>query len=145
MKIIWSRSTAKNLSEFANFPAKIFLSCVRKSICTAPFLDFQELYSWSTLKANVCTFLYISVRNFLFQTRSKILVGAGLGRLNNFFKVARCLILVKCLTIFHFNLNFWKFNYFSICNIKTLKPSRQFGFQFKTVAKFLIRSHFLSK
>ena len=32
----------------------------QKNICTVPFLDAQELHSWSTLKANVCIFPYIS-------------------------------------------------------------------------------------
>ena len=68
------------LSDFANFPANMFQFSVRKSICAALFLDTQEPHSWSTLKANVCVFLYISVRNFLFQRRSKVLSdGDGLG------------------------------------------------------------------
>ena len=74
---------------------------VRKNICTGPFLDVQELHSRSTLKANVCVFLYISVKNFLFERFSKLL--SGWGRLNNFLKGVRCLYLVKCFTIFHFN------------------------------------------
>ena len=36
-------------------------------------------HSSSTLKANVCIFLYISVRKFLFQRRSKILSGGERG------------------------------------------------------------------
>ena len=56
---------------------QMFLFGVRKNIRTAPFLDAQELYSWSTLKANVCIFLYISDRTFLFQRRSKILSGGS--------------------------------------------------------------------
>ena len=47
--------------------------CLEKIICTVPFLDTQEPHSWRTLKANVCVFLYISVRKFLFQRRSKVL------------------------------------------------------------------------
>ena len=35
-----------------NFPANMFLFGVRKDICTAEFLDAQELHFWSTLKAN---------------------------------------------------------------------------------------------
>ena len=35
------------------------VSCVRKNICTVPFLDTQELHSWSTLEANDCIFLCI--------------------------------------------------------------------------------------
>ena len=74
-------NTAKNLSHFTYFPANIYLFGVRKHICTASFLDPQELHSWSTLKANVCIFLYISVRKFLFQRSSKIypIVGRGGG------------------------------------------------------------------
>ena len=60
-------NTAKKLSQFTNFPAKMFLFGVRKYIFTAPFPDGQELLSWSTLKANICIFLYISLKNFLFQ------------------------------------------------------------------------------
>ena len=52
---------------------------VRRNICTAPFLDAQELHSRSTLKANVCIFLYISLRKFLFQRRSKFLSGGVWG------------------------------------------------------------------
>ena len=49
------------------------LAGVRKNIGTAPFLDAQELHSWSTLNANVCIFLHISLRKFLFRRRSKLL------------------------------------------------------------------------
>ena len=102
------------------FSANMFLFGVRKNICTAPFLDPQELHSWSTLKANVFIFLYISLRNLLFQRRSKVLSGKGCdgegrggsGWLNNFHKVAHCVGLAKCFKIFHFNWYFWKFYYF---------------------------------
>ena len=53
----------------------MFLFGVRKNICVAPFLDAQELHSWSALKANVCIFLYIFLRNLLFHRRSKALSG----------------------------------------------------------------------
>ena len=68
-------------SDSRNFPANMFLFGVRKNICTAPFLDAQELDSWSTLKANVWIFMYISIRKLLLQRRSKILFGekCGLG------------------------------------------------------------------
>ena len=39
LKIICAYNTAKNLSDFTNFLANIFLFGVRKNICTAPFLD----------------------------------------------------------------------------------------------------------
>ena len=80
LKIICSRNTAKNLSDFKDFPADMFLLGVRENICTAIFLDTQELHFWSTLKANVYIFLYISVRRFLIQKCSNILSnGGGLG------------------------------------------------------------------
>ena len=64
LKIISYRNAAKNLSYFTNFPANMFLIGVRKNICTALFLDAQEVHSWSTSKGNVCIFLYIAVSNF---------------------------------------------------------------------------------
>ena len=68
------RNTAKNLSDFTNFWSSLFPFCVRKNIFTS-----QELHSWSTLKANIYIFLYIFVRTYLFQRRSKILSGGGKG------------------------------------------------------------------
>ena len=61
LKITCSQNTAKKPSQFTNFPASMFLFGVRKSICTAPFPDAQELLYWTTLKANVCIFLHISL------------------------------------------------------------------------------------
>ena len=66
-------NAAKNLSHFINFLTNMFLFNVRKSICTLPFLSTHELHSLSTLKANACIFLYISLRKFLFQRRRKII------------------------------------------------------------------------
>ena len=80
LKKICCGNTDKNLYDFTNFPANMFLFGIRKNIGTAPFLDAQELHAWSTLKANVCIFLYISVWKFLFRRRCKIyLMGSGLG------------------------------------------------------------------
>ena len=56
LKITCSQNTAKTPSQFTNFPASMFLFGVRKSICTAPFPDAQEV-----LYTNVCIFLYISL------------------------------------------------------------------------------------
>ena len=105
LKIICSCNIAKNLSDFA---VNMFLFGLRKNICAASFLDTQELHSWSILKANVCIFLYISLRKFLSQRRSKLLSGKGWdgGRLNKFLKAACCLGLPKWFTIFHFNWYF---------------------------------------
>ena len=57
------------------FSGNMFLFGVRNNICTGPFIDAQELHSSTTLEANVCIFLYISLRNLLFQRRSKALSG----------------------------------------------------------------------
>ena len=133
LKIIGSRNIAKNLSDFTNFPANMFLFSFRKKVCTAPFLDAQEMHSWITLKANGCS-VYLGKKNFIPKKKYDftwwVRRGWLCGRLNNFFKAACCLGLVKCFTIFHFNWNFWKFNYFSafwssIFSIKTLEFSRQ--------------------
>ena len=63
-----------------NFPANMFLFGVRKDICTAAFLGAQELHFWCTLKANVCIFLYISLKKLCSRdvVRS-YLVGGGIG------------------------------------------------------------------
>ena len=86
----------------ATQPKPFWFSKFSENIFTAPFLDAQELHSWSTLKANACIFLYISLRKFLFQRRSKVLSGKGWdgGRLNNFLKVVHCLGLVNILQFF---------------------------------------------
>ena len=113
LKIICSRNTARSISGFTNFPVNMFLFGVRKDICTAAF-DAQELHFWSTLKANVCILLYISVRKFLLVRF--YLVGGGIGEevgLNNFLKAALYSGLAKRFALFRFNWNFWKFNYFS--------------------------------
>ena len=82
--------------------------CQRKHLhCTI------SRHSRSSWKANACIFLCISVREFrkfLFQRRRKLLSSGGL---NDFFKAARCLDLVKCFKIFHINWIIWKFIYFS--------------------------------
>ena len=67
LKIICSQNTAEKLSQLKFFPANMFLFGVRKNNCTAPFPDAQELLSWNTLKANVCIFLYVSLRTFCFK------------------------------------------------------------------------------
>ena len=105
LKIICFQNRIKNLYHFTNFPANMFLFGVRKKNCNGPFLDIHEMHSSSTLKANICIFLYISLRKFLFQRRSKTLSG-GIGggwRLNNFVKAAHGLDIVKCFTMLHFN------------------------------------------
>ena len=107
LKIICSRNTTKNLSQFANFPANIFLFGVWKK---QSILDAQELHSWSTLEANVCRFLYIFVRKFLSQRRSKIV--SGLERQTDFLKGDSLFVSRRIFTIFLFNWRFRKLNSF---------------------------------
>ena len=83
-------------------------------------------------------YLHISV-----NLRSK--VSGGEGGLNNFLQDDHCLGLVKCFKIFHFNLNFWKFNYFlAFRYLHHWNFPGNSDFKGKVVAKFLLRSHFLS-
>ena len=132
---ICSRNTARNLSDFTNFPANMFLFVfgVRKNICSASFLDAQEPHSWSTLKAYVCIFLYISVRKLLFQRRSKILFAGG-ESWGWIISLRRIVVWASWNDLKFFFLieifgNWTIFQHFynSIYSIKALKFSRQFG------------------
>ena len=68
LRTICTRNTTKTLSGFTNIPENMFLFGVRNNICTKRFLDALEPHSWSTLKANVCIFLYISSWIFVPET-----------------------------------------------------------------------------
>ena len=57
-----------------------------ENICTAPFLEPQELHSRSTWKSNVCIFLEISVGKTFFLRHRKFLLGCGV---NNFLQADR--------------------------------------------------------
>ena len=62
LKIIFSRNTTKNLSDFTtNLSANMLLFGDRKKHLHCAIFDTQKLHSWSTLKANFCIFLYIFV------------------------------------------------------------------------------------
>ena len=94
LKIICSQNTVKRLSQFTNFPANMFLFGVSKNIRTTPFPDVQELLSRRTLKANVCIFLYISLRNFFFKDVVRLyLLVWGVGEAEKFPQAACCLAL----------------------------------------------------
>ena len=80
-----------------NFQVNMFLVGVKINLhCT----NFRQWWtaSWSIGKANVCIFLFICVKTFLFWRRRKfwLIVWTSLS----------------VFEIFHFNWNFWKFNYF---------------------------------
>ena len=119
------------------YSANMFLFGVRKVFALYHFWTLNNCIL--NFKANICIFMYISVRNYLFQRRSKILSGKEWvgGRLNNFLRAARCLGLVKFFPIFYFNWNFCKFNLF-------FQPFDTLDLKCKIVATFLIKSHLIS-
>ena len=61
---------SRKLTHFTNFPTDF-----PANICTALFLDAQELHSRNTRKVNVCMFLYISVRSFISVRNFSLKVG----------------------------------------------------------------------
>ena len=73
------------------FSSKHLVDVRKKYIGATQFLGAQELHSKSTLKVHVCIFLYIALRKFLFQRRSKLLSGFIFYLMNNFVNAARCL------------------------------------------------------
>ena len=161
--MIYSRNTAKNLSDCTNLPANMFLCGVRKNICTTPFRDSQELHSWSTLKANVFIFLYISLKK-LFPRRSKVISGVcvcvwggggGMGgdwinflrwfsvwALQNVWQFCILIEIFENSTIFCISILL--FIALKLLNFFKLKFFRQLDFKGKIGATFLVRSHFLS-
>ena len=92
----------------------MFLCGVRKNIYTALFLDTQELHSWSTLKANVCIFLYISLKKASFRNvvMFYLVVGGIGGDWINFLRWFAVWALQNALQFFILIKIFWKFNYF---------------------------------
>ena len=86
LKISSFRNTTKNLSHFKNVLEDTFLVAVRKNICTARFLDAQELHSRSILKANGCL---PPSETYCSRDVVRLLSGqGGRGRLANFLKAA---------------------------------------------------------
>ena len=92
----------QKLSQFTNFFSKYVSVCSQKK-------HLHNIISWrsrTTYFQVLCQYIsvYLSKKIFVSKTY-KILSGGigGWGRLNNFFKAACCLALVKWLTIFHFN------------------------------------------
>ena len=129
LKIICCCNTAKNLSEFTKkFPANMFLFCVRKKHLHSTVFWSPKLHSWSTFKANVRLFTFISVRKDIVRFYRVW------GKLNNFIKAARFLGLVivnvvQFFILIEFFVNstiFLKHFHTSIYSIKTMKFSRHF-------------------
>ena len=115
---------------------------------TAPFLDAQELHSWSTLKANV---LYISLRTFLFQRRSKVLSGKGSDGGGWIISLRQLTVwaLQNILQFFVLIYIFENSTIFSILILPSIALKRwhfpdNLDFKGTIVTNFLIRSHFLS-
>ena len=110
------KHSQKLFSSLRIFQQTCFCLLSEKTFALHNFLTPKNCFLETFWKQMSVIFLYISLRKILFQRRSKIFpgsMGSG-GKLNNFLKAARCSGLVKCFTIFHFNWNFLKFNYFSV-------------------------------
>ena len=130
------KHSQKTFSVYKFSSKHVSVWCQKKHLhCT--FLDAQELHFSSSLKANVCIFLYISVKDILFQRRSKILCRGGwFGlRQNDFHKVARCLGLANALQFYILIKTFGNSTIFQHLN-KTLKFPRQFGLRLRV--RFLL-------
>ena len=111
----------------------------------APFPDAQELLEalWKKISVYVCISVNVCIsvwKKNLFQRHSKILFDGmrrGKGKLNNFFKAARCLGLFGSSKFF-----ILIGNYFSV--LKHRKFPDHMDFIGNIMIKFLIRSPFLS-
>ena len=130
---------SKNLSFFTNLD-----SLDIKNNMLSQFLDAQERNFWSTLKANVCIFLYISVRIF-FQRRSNILsdgVGLGEGWIISWSRLIVWFFFI--LTEIFENLLFFSILTLPSTALKRWNIPDKLDYKVKIVAKFLIRSHLLT-
>ena len=130
---------SKNLSFFTNLD-----SLDIKNNMLSQFLDAQERNFWSTLKASVCIFLYISVRIF-FQRRSNILSdGGGLGE-GWIISWSRIIVwFFFILTEIFENLLFFSILTLPSTALKRWNIPDKLDYKVKIVAKFLIRSHLLT-
>ena len=130
----------------------MFLCGVRRNTCTTPFLNAQELHFCSTLKANVCIFLYISLKKHCFRDVASfyLVVGGWWGWQNKFLKAVRSLALAKYFTTFYnFLTIFENSTIFSISILLFIALKRwnfpdYLDFKGKIGATFHISRHFLS-
>ena len=130
---------SKNLSFFTNLD-----SLDIKNNMLSQFLDAQERNFWSTLKASVCIFLYISVRIF-FQRRSNILSdGSGLGEGWIISWSGLIVWFFFILTEIFENLLFFSILALPSTALKRWNIPDKLDYKVKIVAKFLIRSHLLT-
>ena len=130
---------SKNLSFFTNLD-----SLDIKNNMLSQFLDAQERNFWSTLKASVCIFLYISVRIF-FQRRSNILSdGSGLGEGWIISWSGLIVWFFFILTEIFENLLFFSILTLPSTALKRWNIPDKLDYKVKIVAKFLIRSHLLT-
>ena len=128
IKNIATLATAKNMS----------LVGVRKNIRTTPFNPKKN-----------CIFVAPANQMSVYSCESLFEAFIWWG-LNIFLHVNRCLRLLKCFKIFYFNWNFWNFRcflafwYLHQLALKRWNFPENLGFNGNIVAKFLLRSHFLS-
>ena len=67
---ICSRNSAKHLFDFKNFTVGMFLLSVRENICTAPFLDAQELQFLRYFESK-CLYISVYLRKKMFFPKTQ--------------------------------------------------------------------------
>ena len=117
--------------------------CQKKHLRCPIFRRPRTTFLKHYLKANVFIFLYISLRNFLFQWRSKILSGGTWRKAEKRLAVWVSWDLLYFFILIEIFRNSNIFLYFDtfINSIGTLKFSKQLG---NIMAKFLMKKYFLS-
>ena len=120
----------------------------QKNICTTPFLNAQELHFWGTLKANVCIFLYISLKKICFRDVVRFyLVGGGMGGdwINHLRRFAVWALedILQYFTIFE-NSTIFIISILLFIALKRWNFQDKLDFKGKIGATFHTRSHSLS-
>ena len=108
LKVICFRNTAKTFLTLQIFQQTCFSLVSEKIFALHHFLTPKNSTAEALWRQMSVYFYTLLKMIFLSKTWSLL----TFGRLNDSLKAARCLGLLKCFTIFHFNWNFWKFNYY---------------------------------
>ena len=112
LKIICSRNTVKRLWIYEFSSKHVSVWCQKKIFALHPFVMPQNCILEALWK-QISIYFYISPYENV-RSRDVVrfyLLGDGLGGGWIVLKAAHFLCLAKWFTIFHFDWNFWKFNY----------------------------------
>ena len=104
---------------------------------TTPFLDTQELDYRSTGKANICIFLHIPVRKYLFQSWRKVL--SGVCEKEEKGDWGRWIISLKWIAKYSEIQLYFSILILSSIALKRWNFPNSLNFKGKIVAKFLIK------